>query len=82
MKTECEGQEAARSVPESTNGIEHNAVVKNLGNVKSLRLAVNAMCFHCMGCTAENYEPGTKIAIRECTSTTCPLWHFRPYKEQ
>ena len=73
-------QEGPRSTPESTITIEHNAVVKNLGNVKSLRLAVNAMCFHCMGCTEDHYEPGTKEEIRNCSSPKCPLYNFRPYQ--
>jgi hypothetical protein len=59
--------------------IENNAVVKNLSNTNSLRQAVNAMCFYCMGCTADRYEPGTRDEIRRCTATSCPLYRFRPY---
>lgn len=76
------GREGHRNAPESTITIEHNAVVKNLGNIKSLRLAVNAMCFHCMGCTASHFEPGAKDEIRNCTAIHCPLWQFRPYRLQ
>ena len=64
------------------DGIEHNAFVKNIGNTKSMRLAVNAMCAHCMGCNAEHMESGYKKDVRDCKSTDCPLWHFRPYRER
>jgi hypothetical protein len=55
---------------------------------KSMRAAVNAMCSHCMGCTAKEQgysdedwiEPGFRKLIRNCTSTGCPLWEFRPYR--
>jgi hypothetical protein len=86
MNTRSEGREGPRSKPDSTIApkvrAEHNAVVRNLGNRKSLRLAIDAMCHHCMGCTAapDYYEPGTKEEIRNCSAPKCPLWHFRPYK--
>ena len=60
--------------------VENNAVVKNLGNSTSLRLAINAMCFQCMGCTTDHYEPGTREEIRDCSAIHCSLWCFRPYR--
>ena len=60
--------------------IEHNAVKRNVGNTTSFRLAVNAMCQHCMGCTKDHYESGVKGEIRHCSSKDCPLWYFRPYQ--
>ena len=79
MNTHSDGQEGSRSNLDSTISVQHNAVVKNVGNTKSLRLALNAMCFHCMGCTEDYYVSGTKDEIRSCTSVKCPLWCFRPY---
>jgi hypothetical protein len=58
---------------------EHNAVIRNLGNTGSRKLAIDAMCFHCMGCTKDHMEPGVKGSIRNCTSPDCPLFAFRPY---
>ena len=44
----------------------------------SLRLAITAMCFRCMG---SGGDPNVRLAIRECTSgKTCPLYPVRPYQ--
>jgi hypothetical protein len=88
MNPSTQGQEGPRSDLDSmisttgipTQRVEHNAVLKNVGNVSSRRLAIKAMCFHCMGCTEDHYEYGVKDDIRNCTSPMCPLWHFRPYQ--
>ncbi len=42
--------------------------------------AIKAMCAHCMGCTETHLEPGFRQSIRECTSGTCPIFQFRPYR--
>lgn len=42
--------------------------------------AINAMCAHCMGCTADHIESGFRKAICDCTSTKCPLFSYRPYQ--
>jgi hypothetical protein len=56
---------------------------------KKLRqAAMNAMCAHCMGCTAKEQgfreedwiEPGFRKQIRNCSSFGCPLRPFRPYQ--
>ena len=44
-------------------------------NKKSMRLAINAMCFDCMG-RASTYVKD----VRECTAPNCPIYHFRPFK--
>lgn len=44
-------------------------------NPKSLRLAVNAQCFMCMGGTKE-----AKDDIKNCTSPKCSLYNVRPYQ--
>ena len=38
----------------------------------SRRDAIKAFCLECVWMD--------KKAIRECTATACPLWHFRPYQ--
>ena len=47
-------------------------------NPKSMRLAINATCWRCMG---SGGDPNTRGAIRDCTSgKTCPLYPLRPYQ--
>jgi hypothetical protein len=47
----------------------------------SLRLAINAMCWHCAGRGVDGVE-FTKTTIRECTVYGCPLHHQRPYQPE
>lgn len=77
-----EQQEAPSSALDSTISArpEYNPVVRNIGNSKSLRGALDAMCAHCMGCTADHIEPGFRESIRDCSAPACPLWQFRPYQ--
>lgn len=84
MSTSRNGREGPTSDLESTltNGPIHNPYVRNIGNLTSLRKAVDAMCAHCMGCTASHMEPGFKHEIRHCSAPHCPLWEFRPYQCQ
>jgi len=49
-------------------------IEKAKNNPKSLRLAIDAMCYSCMGKT------GSTSDIRECTAKDCPLYPVRPYK--
>lgn len=46
-------------------------------NPKSLRKAITAKCYECMG---GGQERGWKQLIRDCTSPKCPLWPVRPYQ--
>jgi hypothetical protein len=54
----------------------------------SRKAANDAMCAHCMGCTAKEQgfpqedwiEPGFRKQIQNCCSHSCPLWDFRPFK--
>lgn len=64
------------------SGPQHNPVAKiaGKGNTGSLRAHINAMCAHCMGCTAEHMERGFRAQIRACTAPACPLWPVRPYQ--
>ena len=52
-------------------------IAKARANPKSLRLAVTAKCFECMG---GGEDTGTRKLIRACTSGSCPLHPLRPYQ--
>lgn len=47
-------------------------------NPQSMRAAVNAKCFDCVG--GEHADHGYHRAIRDCPSTRCPLHGVRPYR--
>ena len=51
---------------------------KHQSNPSSLRLAVNAKCFDCVG--GEHADSGFRRCIRECNVTKCPLHTVRPYQ--
>jgi len=50
-----------------------NPIERSNANPTSLRLAIDAQCFDCMGRT------GSTSDIRDCTAN-CPLYKVRPYK--
>lgn len=80
----CKGFSGRRTVKAATRGKcrDHNLIVKAMREPKSLRAAINAMCFHCMGGTdASLPDPGWEEAIGRCTSAQCPLAPHRPYKQ-
>ena len=52
-----------------------NPIERAKQNPKSMRLAINAQCYDCMG-----RESGWKNEVRNCPSKNCPLLGFRPYK--
>ena len=54
-------------------------IEKSKRNPGSLRLAINAMCWHCAGAGADGIE-FTKTTIRECKVIRCPLHHQRPHQ--
>jgi len=45
---------------------------------KSLRKAITAFCFECMG---GDGEPGARKHVRGCTSPNCPLFRVRPWQQ-
>ena len=45
----------------------------------SLRLAINAKCFDCIGC---GFDPKPAEAIRSCEIEDCSLWLVRPYRNK
>ena len=54
--------------------VQKTPMQKHLENPTSLRLAINAQCYDCMG-------QGTPTEIRNCTATKCPLYPVRPYRD-
>ena len=52
-----------------------NPLEKAKQNPKSMRLAINAFCYECMG-----YAKSWRTDVRDCTAKNCPLFGFRPYK--
>ena len=61
-----------------------NPLQKASANPKSLRFAINAFCFECMG--GHQDEPFVtkemRIEVATCTSPTCPLHRHRPWKKK
>lgn len=45
----------------------------------SLRKAVTAMCFDCIGA---GHDPDFRGSIRECPCSDCPLYPVRPYQKK
>lgn len=54
-------------------------IAKAKAKPTSLRLAVTAKCFECMG---GGEDTGTRKLIRACCSLTCPLHTLRPYQSK
>jgi hypothetical protein len=59
-------------VPERLNPVE-----RAQRNPNSLRLAITAKCFECLG---GQDAKNIRSEIRECTSDKCPLYPVRPYQ--
>ena len=60
--------------------VQLNPIEKLKENPTSLRLAINAMCYSCMGGTATSKSNNTRGDIRGCTAIDCALYNVRPYK--
>lgn len=58
-----------------------NPMAKAKNNSPSLRLAVNAHCYMCMGGSEKDLRTLKSIVsdIRGCTSNLCPLRPVRPF---
>lgn len=52
---------------------------KAQANPKSLRLAINAKCFDCVG---RGHDSNWRGAVGQCAITECGLWAARPYQSQ
>jgi hypothetical protein len=52
-----------------------NPIERAKQNPNSMRFAINAQCYDCMG-----QESGWRNEVKNCTAPECPLFGFRPYK--
>lgn len=50
---------------------------KSAENPSSLRCAINAMCYDCIG---QDSDPNWRESVKECPCTNCPLYNVRQYK--
>ena len=70
--------------PETKEVNLKNPIQKAIANSKSLRFAINANCFQCMGGTED--EPYVtkelRIEVAKCTVISCPLYRHRPWKKK
>lgn len=58
---------------------EYNWIIQAQRKPESLRRAIKAMCFHCVGGTKDSMpDPGWKKLIDTCTAPDCPLFSHRP----
>ena len=51
---------------------------KAADNPKSMRAAINAMCYDCIG---QDADPDWRGSIRNCVCNKCPLYALRPYQK-
>lgn len=66
---------AANGIPERT----YDPIAKAKRRPESLRAAINAKCWDCVGA---GQDPNPRGAIRTCTCSRCPLWAVRPYRQE
>lgn len=61
--------------------MNHNPIAKSKTNPTSLRLAVNAHCYMCMGGDKEDLKTQGSVVslIKGCKSKMCPLLLVRPF---
>jgi len=55
-----------------------NPIEKHFKNPTSLRMALNAKCFDCVG---QDSDVGFRRRIGTCTVVKCPLHTVRPYQK-
>lgn len=61
---------------------ETNPLRQFAANPTSRVYAIKAKCAECVGCTLDHLEPGYSSSIRDCSSYSCPLYNFRPYRSK
>ena len=54
-----------------------NPLEKSKENSSSLRCAINAKCFDCIG---QDADPDWRGSIKNCVCNDCPLYAVRPYR--
>ncbi len=61
--------------------MNHNPMAKSKANPASLRLAVNAHCYMCMGGEEDDLRTQGSVVslIKGCRSSICPLIFVRPF---
>ena len=59
-----------------------NPILRFEKNPNSRKLANDAKCAECFGCTRDHLEKGFKESISSCSSYSCPLHRFRPYQRE
>ncbi len=52
-------------------------IEKAIDNPKSMRAAINAMCYDCIG---QDADPDWRGSIRNCICNKCPLYILRPHQ--
>lgn len=55
-----------------------NPVQQAEANPTSLKKAVKAFCWTCVG---GDGDPGAKFRVRDCTAPKCPLYTHRPWQD-
>ena len=59
-----------------------NPILRFENKPNSRKLANDAKCAECFGCTRDHLEKGFKESISSCSSYSCPLHRFRPYQRE
>jgi len=78
MSTGIEQAQQALKAKREAGEIEYlNPTEKAIRNPESLKAAINAMCYECVG-RDEGDSPRKTIA--ECSGWSCPLWSHRPHQ--
>ena len=56
-----------------------NPIDKSMRNPRSLRLAINAKCYECLGGSSrdQNTQRSVLRGIRECSAYWCPIYPVR-----
>lgn len=58
--------------------IKKDPIQKAKENPESLRLAINAKCWECIGA---GHDPNPRAEIKNCLCVDCPLYPLRPYQK-
>lgn len=70
-----------KELKESGEYVAYTNPIAKLKVKNTISQAVKAKCAECVGCTIDYIETGFKTTISNCSSLTCPLHSFRPYKD-
>ena len=73
LASEAKARRIAQGLPGLKSPLE-----KPAENPGSLRLAINAKCYDCIG---RDYDPDWRGSIRHCACTDCPLYAVRPFRD-